>query len=125
MWDSANQGEERGGKGELWFLLEFCDKGCLQVGLGTRGKLSPTSNREKQAFSYHRDGMSAQSEGEYAEALPTDDEAMQMENVAHQVPDALHCIHVQPQVSVMACWMHSRLSHASRSHASGGRVGLL
>eukprot|EP00891_Asterochloris_glomerata_P004428 jgi/Astpho2/4428/Aster-00044 len=30
VWDSANQGEERGGKGELWFLLEFCDKGCLQ-----------------------------------------------------------------------------------------------
>ena len=34
MWDSANQGEERASKGELWFLLEFCDKGCLQVGAG-------------------------------------------------------------------------------------------
>ena len=32
-------------------------------------KVLPTSNREKQAFSYYRDGMSAQSEGEYAEAL--------------------------------------------------------
>ena len=39
VWDSANQGEERGGKGELWFLLEFCDKGCLQVGLGPPGSL--------------------------------------------------------------------------------------
>ena len=29
----------------------------------------PTSNREKQAFTYYRDGMSAQAEGEYAEAL--------------------------------------------------------
>nr|QCI07029.1 photosystem I assembly protein Ycf3 [Haraldiophyllum bonnemaisonii] len=32
-------------------------------------KILPTSKEEKQAFSYYRDGMSAQSEGEYAEAL--------------------------------------------------------
>ena len=32
-------------------------------------KILPTSNREKQAFIYYRDGMSAQSEGEYATAL--------------------------------------------------------
>lgn len=75
VWDSANQGEERGGKGELWFLLEFCDKGCLQVWLG------------------------------------------------HQVSPALHCIHLQPQVGVMACCMHSEQSYASGSHASGGRAG--
>lgn len=31
--------------------------------------LLPTTNREKQAFSFYRTGMSAQSEGEYAEAL--------------------------------------------------------
>ena len=29
-------------------------------------KVLPTSNREKQAFTYYRDGMSAQAEGEYA-----------------------------------------------------------
>ena len=32
-------------------------------------KVLPTSQREKQAFTYYRDGMSAQAEGEYAEAL--------------------------------------------------------
>ena len=32
-------------------------------------KVFPASKQEKQAFSYYRDGMSAQSEGEYAEAL--------------------------------------------------------
>ena len=30
-------------------------------------KVLPTSQREKQAFTYYRDGMSAQAEGEYAE----------------------------------------------------------
>ena len=39
-------------------------------------KILPTSNREKQAFSYYRDGMSAQSEGEYAEALQNYYEAL-------------------------------------------------
>nr|YP_009397853.1 photosystem I assembly protein [Sonderella linearis]ARW67039.1 photosystem I assembly protein [Sonderella linearis] len=32
-------------------------------------KIMPTSKEEKEAFYYYRDGMSAQSEGEYAEAL--------------------------------------------------------
>ena len=32
-------------------------------------KILPTSKEEKTAFCYYRDGMSAQSEGEYAEAL--------------------------------------------------------
>jgi hypothetical protein len=38
----------------------------------------PTSQREKQAFSYYRNGMSA-SEGEYAEALQNYYEAMRLE----------------------------------------------
>ena len=42
-------------------------------------KVLPTSNREKQAFTYYRDGMSAQSEGEYAEALQNYYEAMRLE----------------------------------------------
>nr|ARQ82158.1 photosystem I assembly protein Ycf3 [Avrainvillea mazei] len=42
-------------------------------------KLLPTSKNEKQAFSYYRDGMSAQSEGQYAEALQNYYEAMRLE----------------------------------------------
>ena len=39
----------------------------------------PTTNREKQAFAFYRDGMSAQAEGEYAEALQNYYEAMRLE----------------------------------------------
>ncbi|MGQ2964035.1 MAG: photosystem I assembly protein Ycf3 [Agrobacterium sp.] len=42
-------------------------------------KVLPTSQREKQAFSYYRNGMSAQAEGEYAEALQNYYEAMRLE----------------------------------------------
>ena len=42
-------------------------------------KVLPTSKQEKQAFSYYRAGMSAQSEGKYAEALENYYEALQIE----------------------------------------------
>jgi tetratricopeptide (TPR) repeat protein len=42
-------------------------------------KFLPTSNREKQAFMYYRDGMSAQAEGEYAEALQNYYQALRLE----------------------------------------------
>jgi tetratricopeptide (TPR) repeat protein len=42
-------------------------------------KVLPASKEEKQAFFYYRDGMSAQSEGEYAEALENYYEALQIE----------------------------------------------
>nr|YP_009395795.1 photosystem I assembly protein [Herposiphonia versicolor]ARW64775.1 photosystem I assembly protein [Herposiphonia versicolor] len=42
-------------------------------------KIMPTSKEEKEAFYYYRDGMSAQSEGEYAEALENYYEALQLE----------------------------------------------
>ena len=42
-------------------------------------KVLPTSKEEKKAFCYYRDGMSAQSEGEYAEALENYYEALQLE----------------------------------------------
>nr|QCI07658.1 photosystem I assembly protein Ycf3 [Nitophyllum punctatum] len=42
-------------------------------------KILPTSKEEKQAFYYYRDGMSAQSEGEYAEALENYYEALLLE----------------------------------------------
>ena len=42
-------------------------------------KILPTTKEEKEAFCYYRDGMSAQSEGEYAEALENYYEALRME----------------------------------------------
>nr|YP_009397239.1 photosystem I assembly protein [Thuretia quercifolia]ARW66425.1 photosystem I assembly protein [Thuretia quercifolia] len=42
-------------------------------------KVLPTSKEEKKAFYYYRDGMSAQSEGEYAEALECYYEALLLE----------------------------------------------
>nr|YP_001936376.1 photosystem I assembly protein Ycf3 [Heterosigma akashiwo]ABV65982.1 photosystem I assembly protein Ycf3 [Heterosigma akashiwo]ABV70123.1 photosystem I assembly protein Ycf3 [Heterosigma akashiwo]BBA18190.1 photosystem I assembly protein Ycf3 [Heterosigma akashiwo]BBA18329.1 photosystem I assembly protein Ycf3 [Heterosigma akashiwo]BBA18468.1 photosystem I assembly protein Ycf3 [Heterosigma akashiwo] len=42
-------------------------------------KVFPASKEEKEAFFYYRDGMSAQSEGEYAEALENYYEALQIE----------------------------------------------
>ena len=43
----------------------------------------PTTKREKQAFAYYRDGMSAQAEGEYAEALQSYYEALRLESDAY------------------------------------------
>jgi tetratricopeptide (TPR) repeat protein len=42
-------------------------------------KFLPASQKEKEAFAYYRDGMSAQADGEYAEALENYNEALQME----------------------------------------------
>ena len=42
-------------------------------------KILPASKQEKQAFSYYRAGMSAQSKGRYAEALQNYYEALQVE----------------------------------------------
>ena len=42
-------------------------------------KVFPASKQEKQAFFYYRDGMSAQSEGDYAEALENYYEALKLE----------------------------------------------
>jgi len=42
-------------------------------------KVLPASKREKEAFSYYRAGMLAQSEGQYAEALENYYEALQLE----------------------------------------------
>ena len=42
-------------------------------------KILPASKQEKQAFSYYRIGMSAQSQGKYAEALENYYEALQVE----------------------------------------------
>jgi tetratricopeptide (TPR) repeat protein len=46
-------------------------------------KVLPTSQREKQAFSFYKNGMSAQAEGEYAEALQNYYEAMRLETDAY------------------------------------------
>nr|YP_009571687.1 photosystem I assembly protein Ycf3 [Portulaca grandiflora]QBC69275.1 photosystem I assembly protein Ycf3 [Portulaca grandiflora]UOX27383.1 hypothetical chloroplast RF34 [Portulaca grandiflora] len=42
-------------------------------------RIIPTTSGEKEAFTYYRDGMSAQSEGNYAEALQNYFEAMRLE----------------------------------------------
>nr|YP_009297475.1 photosystem I assembly protein Ycf3 [Erythrotrichia carnea]YP_010337717.1 photosystem I assembly protein Ycf3 [Sahlingia subintegra]QUE28505.1 Ycf3 [Porphyrostromium boryanum]QUE28612.1 Ycf3 [Porphyrostromium japonicum]QUE29246.1 Ycf3 [Erythrotrichia welwitschii]QUE29422.1 Ycf3 [Erythrotrichia longistipitata]AOM66818.1 photosystem I assembly protein Ycf3 [Erythrotrichia carnea] len=42
-------------------------------------KFLPASKEEKEAFAYYKDGMSAQSEGEYAEALENYYEALKLE----------------------------------------------
>nr|YP_009379806.1 photosystem I assembly protein Ycf3 [Taxodium distichum]YP_009714154.1 photosystem I assembly protein Ycf3 [Taxodium mucronatum]QGJ04571.1 photosystem I assembly protein Ycf3 [Taxodium distichum var. imbricarium]QQV68907.1 photosystem I assembly protein Ycf3 [Taxodium sp. 'Zhongshanshan']QYB21831.1 photosystem I assembly protein Ycf3 [Microbiota decussata]QGJ04488.1 photosystem I assembly protein Ycf3 [Taxodium mucronatum]QGJ04654.1 photosystem I assembly protein Ycf3 [Taxodium distichum] len=42
-------------------------------------QIIPMASGEKKAFTYYRDGMSAQSEGEYAEALQNYYEAMRLE----------------------------------------------
>ena len=42
-------------------------------------KILPASHKEKEAFAYYRDGMSAQADGEYAEALENYHEALTLE----------------------------------------------
>ncbi len=42
-------------------------------------KLLPANKRAKEAFVYYRDGMSAQTEGEYAEALENYEQALELE----------------------------------------------
>lgn len=42
-------------------------------------KVLPTNRKSKEAFVYYRDGMNAQSEGEYAEALENYEEALTLE----------------------------------------------
>jgi tetratricopeptide (TPR) repeat protein len=42
-------------------------------------KILPATNQEKEAFAYYRDGMSAQAEGEYAEAMENYEEALKLE----------------------------------------------
>ncbi|MCW6037654.1 photosystem I assembly protein Ycf3 [Spirulina subsalsa FACHB-351] len=43
-------------------------------------KMLPTNQQAKEAFAYYRDGMSAQADGEYAEALENYQEALKLEN---------------------------------------------
>jgi tetratricopeptide (TPR) repeat protein len=42
-------------------------------------KILPATKQEKEAFAYYRDGMSAQADGEYAEALENYNEALKLE----------------------------------------------
>ncbi len=43
-------------------------------------KMLPTNQKAKEAFVYYRDGMSAQADGEYAEALDNYQEALTLED---------------------------------------------
>lgn len=42
-------------------------------------KILPTNKKAKEAFVYYRDGMSAQADGDYAEALDNYNEALELE----------------------------------------------
>lgn len=42
-------------------------------------KMFPTDNKSKEAFAYYRDGMSAQADGDYSEALENYEEALLLE----------------------------------------------
>lgn len=42
-------------------------------------KMLPAKKQAKEAFAYYRDGMSAQADGEYAEALDNYKEALTLE----------------------------------------------
>ncbi|MDX2228927.1 MAG: photosystem I assembly protein Ycf3 [Leptolyngbyaceae cyanobacterium bins.349] len=46
-------------------------------------KILPATKQEKEAFAYYRDGMSAQADGEYAEALDNYFEALKLEEDAN------------------------------------------
>lgn len=46
-------------------------------------KVLPTTQREKESFTYYRNGMAAQAEGEYAEALANYYQALKLEFNAH------------------------------------------
>lgn len=46
-------------------------------------KILPANKKAKEAFVYYRDGMSAQADGEYAEALDNYQEALQLEEDAN------------------------------------------
>nr|AXX76467.1 hypothetical chloroplast RF34 [Dipteris conjugata] len=59
-------------------------------------QIIPTTDREKRAFTYYRDGMSAQSEGEYAEASQNYYKAMRLEIDPHDrsyIPHNIGLIH--------------------------------
>jgi len=68
----------RGFVNKLIKKLSFFDK-TFTVIADILLKVLPTSKREKEAFTYYRDGMSAQAEGEYAEALQNYYEALRLE----------------------------------------------
>nr|YP_009691012.1 Ycf3 [Saccoloma inaequale]QEG57792.1 Ycf3 [Saccoloma inaequale] len=55
-------------------------------------QILPTTKREREAFTYYRDGMSAQSEGEYAEALQSYYKAMRLEIDSYDRSYILHNI---------------------------------
>nr|YP_010267320.1 photosystem I assembly protein Ycf3 [Brainea insignis]QKV47407.1 conserved hypothetical chloroplast protein Ycf3 [Brainea insignis]UIF93920.1 photosystem I assembly protein Ycf3 [Brainea insignis] len=55
-------------------------------------QILPTTKREREASTYYRDGMSAQSEGEYAEALRSYYKAMRLEVDSYDRSYILHNI---------------------------------
>ena len=55
-------------------------------------KIMPTNKKAKEAFAYYRDGMSAQADGEYAEALENYYEALEIEEDPNDLSYVLYNI---------------------------------
>ncbi len=53
-------------------------------------KVLPINKRAKEAFVYYRDGMSAQADGEYAEALENYEEALTLEDDSNDRSEILY-----------------------------------
>nr|UFP91560.1 hypothetical chloroplast RF34 [Selaginella erythropus] len=69
----------------------FIDK-TLTIVADVSSRAIPTTGREKEASTYHRDGMPAQSGGEYAEALRNHYEAARLETDPYDRSHILHNI---------------------------------
>jgi tetratricopeptide (TPR) repeat protein len=74
-----------------YFMGNFIDK-TFTVIADILLKILPASKQEKQAFSYYRAGMAAQSKGQYAEALENYYEALQVEEDPYDRSYALYNI---------------------------------
>lgn len=55
-------------------------------------KILPATKKEKEAFAYYRDGMSAQADGDYAEALDNYYEALKLEEDPYDLSYVLYNI---------------------------------
>ena len=78
-------------------------------------KVFPASKQEKQAFFYYRDGMSAQAEGDYAEALENYYEALQIEEDPYDRSYILYNIGLiysnnGEYVQALECWSMLKIS---------------
>ena len=73
-------------------------------------KVLPASKQEKEAFSYYRAGMSAQSKGRYAEALQNYYEALQVEEDPSLLYQIKYTIGYLKEFVSLSRWLSPRFS---------------